>query len=135
MLSWIIYQFRIEFWLDSELTNLNQRKNFQEWVFCYHNCSDILWEKFVLVIKKNFWNSRPRICKFLISLERFIQTVRTIFCKVCIIRLDHICFEKSSSTLWQVRAQNKTLFSKRRQRFFFEFCGLLRNPNFNRILL
>ena len=27
-------------------------------VFCYQNCSDLLWEKFVLVIKKNFWNSR-----------------------------------------------------------------------------
>ena len=25
-------------------------------VFCYQNCSDLLWEKFVLVIKKNFWN-------------------------------------------------------------------------------
>ena len=27
-------------------------------VFCYQNCSDLLWEKFVLVIEKNFWNSR-----------------------------------------------------------------------------
>ena len=27
-------------------------------VFCYQNCSDLLWEKNVLVIKKNFWNSR-----------------------------------------------------------------------------
>ena len=36
-----------------------------EMVFCYQNCSDLLWERFVLVIKKNFeirgW--RPRICK------------------------------------------------------------------------
>ena len=34
-------------------------------VFCYQNCSDLLWEKIVLVIEKNFeirgW--RPRICK------------------------------------------------------------------------
>ena len=34
-------------------------------VFCYQNCSDLLWEKNVLVIEKNFeirgW--RPRICK------------------------------------------------------------------------
>jgi hypothetical protein len=31
-----------------------------EWkmVFCYRNCSDLLWEKIVLVIEKNFWNSR-----------------------------------------------------------------------------
>ena len=27
-------------------------------VFGYQNCSDLLWEKIVLVIKKNFWNSR-----------------------------------------------------------------------------
>ena len=27
-------------------------------VFCYQNCSDLLWEKIVLVIEENFWNSR-----------------------------------------------------------------------------
>ena len=27
-------------------------------VFCYQICSDLLWEKIVLVIEKNFWNSR-----------------------------------------------------------------------------
>jgi hypothetical protein len=27
-------------------------------VFCYQNCSDLLWEKNVLVIEKNFWNTR-----------------------------------------------------------------------------
>ena len=34
-------------------------------LFCYQNCSDLLWEKIVLVIQKTFeirgW--RPRICK------------------------------------------------------------------------
>ena len=30
----------------------------QFFVFCYQNCSDLLWEKTVLVIEKNFWNSR-----------------------------------------------------------------------------
>ena len=29
-----------------------------EMVFCYQNCSDLLWKKNVLVIEKNFWNSR-----------------------------------------------------------------------------
>ena len=34
-------------------------KNFRwKMVFCYQNCSDLLWEKIVLVIQKNFWNSR-----------------------------------------------------------------------------
>ena len=27
-------------------------------IFCYQNCSDLLCEKNVLVIEKNFWNSR-----------------------------------------------------------------------------
>ena len=27
-------------------------------VFCYQNCSYLLWEKILLVIEKNFWNSR-----------------------------------------------------------------------------
>ena len=27
-------------------------------VFCYQNCSDLLWEKNVPVIEKNVWNSR-----------------------------------------------------------------------------
>ena len=30
----------------------------KEMVFCYQNCSDLLWEKIVLVIEKNFWNLR-----------------------------------------------------------------------------
>jgi hypothetical protein len=38
-----------------------KRMKQREMVFCYQNCSDLLWEKIVLVIEKNFW--RPRICK------------------------------------------------------------------------
>ena len=41
-------------------------------VFCYKNCSDLPWEKNVLVIEKNFWNSRPRICKI-------FEIIRTIY--------------------------------------------------------
>ena len=43
-------------------------------VFCYQNCSELLWETNVLVIKKNFWNSRPRprICKI-------FEITRTIY--------------------------------------------------------
>ena len=51
-----------------------------EMVFCYQNCSDLLlWEKIVLVIEKNFWNSRLKVenlKKKLRSLEQFIQTVK-----------------------------------------------------------
>ena len=29
---------------------------FQEMVLCFQNCSELLWEKVVLVTKQNFWN-------------------------------------------------------------------------------
>ena len=50
-----------------------------ELVFCYQNCSNLLWEKIVLVIEKNFWNSRLKareFAKFLRSPEQFIQTAQ-----------------------------------------------------------
>ena len=28
--------------------------------FCNQNCSDLLWEKIVNVIEKNFWNTRMK---------------------------------------------------------------------------
>ena len=37
---------------------------FGEIVFCFKNCSDLLWEKIVLVIEKNFWNSRLKVENF-----------------------------------------------------------------------
>ena len=33
-------------------------------VFCYQNFSDLQWEKIVLVIEKNFWNSRLKAENF-----------------------------------------------------------------------
>ena len=47
-------------------------------VFCYQNCSDLLWEKSVLVIEKNlkFEAEGREFVKFLRSLEQFIQTVK-----------------------------------------------------------
>ena len=55
-----------------------RRYLFLTMVFCYQNCSDLLWEKNVPVIKKNFWNLRLKAENFkkkLRSLEQFIQTV------------------------------------------------------------
>ena len=43
-------------------------------VFCYKNCSDLLWEKVVLVIEKKFWNSRLKTK----NLQNF-ETTRTIY--------------------------------------------------------
>ena len=47
-------------------------------VFYFQNCSDLLWEKIVLVIEKTFEIRRWRLrnCKFLISLEQIVQTVK-----------------------------------------------------------
>ena len=48
-------------------------------IICYQNCSDLLWEKIVLVIEKNFFNLRLKVkkfAKFLRSLEQFIQKVK-----------------------------------------------------------
>ena len=42
----------------------------QEMVFCYQNCSDLLWEKIVLVIAEG-----REFAKFLRSLEQYVQTV------------------------------------------------------------
>ena len=39
------------------MTSIHLKVGYQiKMVFCYQNCSD--WEKIVLVIEKNFWNSR-----------------------------------------------------------------------------
>ena len=50
--------------------------------------------------------------------------------KVCILRLDHICFENFSSTFWQVRccAHRTRRSCQKYDEVFFKFCGLLRKP-------
>ena len=48
-------------------------------VFCYRNCSDLLWEKIVLVIEKNFLKLKAEGREFaniLRSLEQFVRTVK-----------------------------------------------------------
>ena len=42
----------------------NKRRIMWEMVFCYKIFSDLLWEKIVLVIEKNFWNSRLKAENF-----------------------------------------------------------------------
>ena len=48
---------------DNEEKNQNKLTFWQSMVFCYHNCSNVLWEKIVLVwgkkLRKKFANSRP----------------------------------------------------------------------------
>ena len=45
----------------AKLMSVNDKKNIrilieynEEMVFCYQNCSDLLWEKIVVVIEENF---------------------------------------------------------------------------------
>ena len=47
-------------------------------IFCYQNCSDLLWEKNVLVIEKLFWNSRLKAenLQNFWDHEQFIQAVK-----------------------------------------------------------
>ena len=48
-------------------------------VFCYQNCSDLLWEKIALVIKKNLFKFEAEgqeFAKVLRALEQFIQAVK-----------------------------------------------------------
>jgi hypothetical protein len=68
---------------------IHQRCCQSKMVFCYQNCSDLLWEKNVLVIEKNFWNSRLKAenLKILRSLERFIQRSEQFLVTECFFNL------------------------------------------------
>ena len=44
-------------------------------VFCYQNCSDLLWEKIALVIEKNFWNLRLKAENF----QNFLYHFNNLF--------------------------------------------------------
>ena len=88
-------------------------------VFCNQNCSDLLWEKIVLVIEKNFWNSRLK-AKILRSLEQFIQTVKgqNNFLVTEIFLIFH-CFNKLfkwSQTFFSI---TRTFFSHSRSEQFW----------------
>ena len=53
--------------------------NPNEMVFCYQNCSDLLWKKIVPEIEENilkFETGGREFANFLRSLERFTQTVK-----------------------------------------------------------
>ena len=53
-----LYSFMLSCKVNQFPSSITEKK---EWyVFCYQNCSDLLWEKIVLVIEKNFWNSRQK---------------------------------------------------------------------------
>ena len=66
-------------WCNLKCWSKNVVLNEVELVFCYQNCSDLLCEKIVLVIEKNFWNLRLKAEKFaktLRSIGKFIHTMK-----------------------------------------------------------
>ena len=52
---WAIFDTTVEFSFSSFIGSM---------VFCYQNCSDLLWEKNILVIENNFWNLRLKAGNF-----------------------------------------------------------------------
>ena len=75
-IGWFCY---FSFW-DSECTVtwwdiLTQGTKILKMVFCYRNCSDLLWEKIVPVIEKNFWNSRLKAK----NLQKFWDNKNNLF--------------------------------------------------------
>ena len=51
-------------WTSFSIRFLKKRLKKMKLVFCFQNCSDLLWEKIVLVIEENFWNSRLKAENF-----------------------------------------------------------------------
>ena len=68
---WVAYDdSEKQFWMENSLLVILILLTM---VFCYQNCSDLLREKIVLVIKKNFWGWRPRVC------EKFWDHLNNLF--------------------------------------------------------
>ena len=63
-LNWLPYQAKKPSWEYNSLQIFSLLQIGMKMVFCYQNCSDLLWEKIVLVIEKNFWNSRLKAENF-----------------------------------------------------------------------
>ena len=68
------------------------------------------------------------LCFVIIFYPNFIYS--RFIDKVCIIQDDHICFEKSLLSFWQVRCcVHRTRHScQKYDKDFFKYCGLLRKP-------
>ena len=56
-----IYNTRVHIQWHWKVSILARRPESKAMVFCYQNCSDLLWEKIVPVIEKNYWNSRLKV--------------------------------------------------------------------------
>ena len=61
------------------MAGTNDQISDKEMVFCYQNCSDLLWEKNCSSDRENFLKFEAEgreFAKILRSLEQFIQTVK-----------------------------------------------------------
>jgi hypothetical protein len=84
------------------------------------------------VIRWKYWYKNENIVSEFVELGvwEWEWFLKVDLLKVCIIRLDHICFEKSSSTFWQVRC---CAVVKSTTKFFSNFVAFSENPNFTKI--
>ena len=58
------YLFWFEFLLFQSIRSEKPQGTSQKMVFCYQNCSDLLWEKNCSSDRENFWNSRLKAKNF-----------------------------------------------------------------------
>ena len=68
-------------WLIEYHFSRSKKTQFQfKMVFCYQNCSDLLWEKIAWVIEKNLWNLRLK-AENLQNVRKSLQTGQNNFWK------------------------------------------------------
>ena len=61
-----------------EIIHLSFEKVWLKMVFCYHNCSNLLWERIVLVIKRKPLKVEAEGQEFAKHLRSLLQFVRTV---------------------------------------------------------
>ena len=69
-------------------------------VFCYHNCSNVLWEKIVQIFPKNFfyeeyWTRRPTFIKNVFENFDFLDTGGSRLMRISLLR-----FFKTITKIW-----------------------------------
>ena len=87
----------------------------REMVFCYQNCSDLVWEKIVLVIEKNFWNSRLKAEK----LQNFWDHLNDLF-KQWKVRTE--CFLNLFLEISQISKNRTTIIQIGKNHWDLETC-------------
>ena len=102
-------------------------------IFCYQNCSDLLWEKNVLVIEKNFWNSMLKAKNFQIFWDHLNNLfkqwmVRTISGNRMLSNLFLEVSEKSKDRIITIQIEKRKC-NIQAQTFFLSYVKLKNQQN------